>query len=163
MKRLSLWAIALILTGGLSVFSGGRAEESGEGIHVDDRNIALGGADVVAYFGLPPEAGAIYGKTEYSYAWKGATWLFAIEETRERFVESPERYAPQYGGYCAYALSQNKLVGTDPDAWTVYDDKLYLNNNLAGREKWRKDKRGYILKADEYWPAHLEKLLAKAK
>jgi YHS domain-containing protein len=154
---------ALLVIGGLTVFSGGSPEDSGQGIHVDGENIALKGADVVAYFGIPPEANAIYGKVEYSYEWKGATWLFATEETEERFRDNPEQYAPQYGGYCAYALSQNKLVGTDPDAWTIYNDKLYLNKNLKSRERWRKDKDGYIARADQYWPAHLEQLLSKAK
>ncbi len=145
------------------LFSGGSPEDSGEGIYVDSKHIALNGADVVTYYGLPPEAGAVYGKAEISHEWKGATWLFASDETRERFIEDPERYAPQYGGYCAYALSQNKLVGTDPDAWTIYNDRLYVNNNLKGRERWRQDKDGYIVKADAFWPVHLEQLLAKAK
>ena len=163
MTRTTLFTIIFTLIGGTLLFEGGSPEDSGEGIYVNGKHIALKGADVVAYYGLPPEAGAVYGRSEISHEWKGATWLFATDETRERFIEDPERYAPRYGGYCAYALSQNKLVGTDPDAWTIYDDRLYVNNNLKGRERWREDKDGYIAKADAYWPGHLEKLLAKAK
>lgn len=163
MTRTTLLTIIFTLIGGTMLFSGGSPEDSGQGIYVSGKHIALKGADVVAYYGLPPEAGAIYGRPEISHEWKGATWLFATDETRERFIEDPERYAPRYGGYCAYALSQNKLVGTDPDAWTIYGDRLYVNNNLNGREKWRQDKDGYITQADVYWPRHLEKLLAKAK
>ena len=163
MTRITLLTIVIGLTGGTMLFAGGNPEDSGEGIYVSGEQIALNGADVVAYFALPPEAGAVYGRPAYSYKWKGATWLFATKETRDRFIEDPERYAPRYGGYCAYALSQNKLVGTDPDAWTIYGDRLYLNNNLNGRERWRKDKKGYISKADAFWPEHLERILAKAK
>ncbi len=78
-------------------------------------------------------------------------------------MENPEKYAPQYGGYCANTLTLNKLVGTNPDAWTLHNGKLFLNNNLGGRKTWRKDKDGNIEKADNNWPPHLEKLLAKAK
>jgi len=163
MTRTTLFTIIFTLIGGTMLFAGGSPEDSGEGIYVNAKHIALNGADVVAYYGLPPEAGAVYGRSEISHEWKGATWLFATDETRERFIEDPERYAPRYGGYCAYALSQNKLVGTDPDAWTIYGDRLYVNNNLKGRKRWRQDKDGYIVKADGYWPEHLEKLLAKVK
>ena len=163
MTRITLVVISFALVAGATLYGGGKPEDSGEGIHVNGDRVALNGADVMAYQGLPPEAGAVYGRENYSYKWKGATWLFATEETRDRFIEDPERYAPQYGGYCAYALSQNKLVGTDPDAWTIYENKLYLNNSIKGREKWLQETDDYITKADEYWPAHLQRLLSRAE
>ena len=69
----------------------------------------------------------------------------------------PERYAPRYGGYCAYAVSQGKTADIDPDAWTIVDNRLYLNLNKDVQELWEKDRREYIRKADENWPHLLGK------
>ena len=88
--------------------------------------IAIRGYDTVAYFtqGKPVE-----GTEKFSTEWEGATWRFSSQENLELFTTDPEKYAPQYGGYCAYGVAQDSLVKIEPDQWTIYDDKLYLNYN----------------------------------
>ena len=110
--------------------------------------VAVGGYDAVSYFsGMPVE-----GKADITTKWKDAEWRFATAENRDAFVANPDKYAPQYGGYCAFALSKGALVKSDPDAWTVVDSKLYLNFNKAVRENWQEDIPGNISKADGNWP-----------
>ena len=92
------------------------------------------------------------GKGAHSHEWMGATWYFASAENMELFAGDPETYAPQYGGYCAYAVSQGYTAKIDPDAWKIVDDKLYLNFSLKVQKIWEKDIPGYIAAADENWP-----------
>ncbi|MEL7173254.1 MAG: YHS domain-containing (seleno)protein, partial [Pseudomonadota bacterium] len=86
----------------------------------------------------------------------GATWRFSSAENRDLFVENPEKYAPQYGGYCAWAVAQGYTAATDPEAWAIVDDKLYLNYNKSVQAKWEKDVPGHIASADGNWPTVLE-------
>ena len=92
------------------------------------------------------------GKPEFSYKWMDATWRFSSAENRDAFANEPEKYAPQYGGYCAFGTSQGHLVPGDPQAWKVVDNKLYLNYNKDVQKYWLQDVPGYIQKADENWP-----------
>jgi YHS domain-containing protein len=85
---------------------------------------AIEGYDPVAYFN---EGRPVEGKSEFSQEWMDATWYFASAENRDLFAADPEKYAPQYGGYCAWAVSQGYTANIDPQAWKVVDDKLYLN------------------------------------
>ncbi len=73
------------------------------------------------------------------------------------FQKDPEKYAPRYGGYCAYAVSQRKIADIDPEAWTIFREKLYLNLNKDVQKLWEKDMQEYIQKADANWPAILRK------
>ena len=82
----------------------------------------------------------------------GATWYFANAGNKDLFAADPEQYAPQYGGYCAYAVSQGYTAAIDPDAWKIVDDKLYLNFSLKVQKIWEEDIPGYIAKADVNWP-----------
>ena len=159
-KRVVYLIVALSFLTAIACGSGD-PEDSGQGIHVDDKTVAINGADVVAYHTIDASSDAVLGSKEYQHDWKGATWQFASEENRDAFAADPERYAPQYGGYCAYAMAQDKLVGTDPNAWTVRDGKLFLNATLKGRTTWREDISGYVAKADGYWPDWLQKLLTE--
>jgi len=111
--------------------------------------VALDGFDPVAYFtdGRPVE-----GSRDFAYEWQGATWRFASAAHRDLFAAAPEKYAPQYGGYCAWAVAHGYTADTDPEAWSVVDGKLYLNYNLEVRGKWERDVPGYIAKADQNWP-----------
>ncbi len=113
---------------------------------------AIRGYDPVAYFtlGRPTE-----GKAEFSTQWQGATWLFASAENLALFESDPARYAPRYGGYCAYAVSQGYTASIDPDAWSIVDGKLYLNYSRGVQKRWEKDIPGYISAADENWPGVL--------
>lgn len=119
-----------------------------------DRNGAIRGHDPVAYF---DRKGPVKGSKQFSHPWRGATWYFASAENRDKFAAEPERYAPQYGGYCAYAVAQGYTADIDPSAWSIVDGKLYLNYSLRIRERWNKDIPGYISKADASWPAVLQR------
>lgn len=113
---------------------------------------AIRGYDPVAYF---TESRAVKGSERFIHRWKGATWRFASAENRDRFVAAPEKFAPQYGGYCAYGVAQNYAVSIDPRAWSIADGKLYLNYSRSVRQTWNKDIPGYIGKADANWPGVL--------
>lgn len=117
-------------------------------------NLAVGGYDPVAYF----EAGApAKGSKEFSFDYDGATWRFASAENLEKFKASPAAYAPQYGGYCAWAVSQGYTAPGNPQNWSVRDGKLYLNYNDKVQTDWLKDPDGFIAKANVNWPGVLSK------
>lgn len=86
--------------------------------------MAIAGADPVAYF---TESQAVIGSAEFSHEWNGATWHFASAENRDLFSADPEKYAPQYGGHCAWDAAQGYVATIDPTAWSVVDGKLYSN------------------------------------
>ncbi len=111
--------------------------------------VAIGGYDPVAYFtaGKP-----VQGSSDFEYEWMGAKWRFASAADRDQFAADPEKYAPQYGGYCAYAVSQGATADVDPDAWHIEGGKLYLNLSKKVQSIWLKDIPGYIGKADANWP-----------
>ena len=112
-------------------------------------NAAVGGYDTVAYFSVGKP---VKGLSKYKTRWKGADWYFSSMENLDRFKAMPEKYAPQYGGYCAYGVSQNAAVKGDPLLWKIVDGKLYLNINRQVVNIWTKDIPGYIAKADKNWP-----------
>ena len=112
-------------------------------------NKAVKGYDVVAYF---TDGKAVPGAAAFSYEWEGARWLFASAAHRDLFEADPEKYAPQYGGYCAYAVAKGDLVDIDPEAFTIVGGKLYLNYSLDVQKKWSLDIPGYVKKADAAWP-----------
>lgn len=116
------------------------------------REGAIRGYDPVAYFS---EGKPVEGLPEFSHEWNGAQWLFASADNLEMFKQGPEQYAPQYGGYCAYAVANGYTAKTEPEAWTIVDDKLYLNYSLGVRKKWTKDIPGNIKKANDNWPGVL--------
>ena len=118
-----------------------------------DSGLALGGTDPVAYF---RQGEAVAGLTDYALMWRGATWAFSTAETMEAFEMNPDAYAPQFGGYCAYALAQGSLSPTVPEAWTIYQDQLYLNYSLDVRQEWQADIPGYLAMAAPQWPAILQ-------
>ncbi len=115
-------------------------------------NLAIRGYDPVAYF---TEGEPVKGRKEFTLGWQGADWRFASDENRDLFAANPEKYAPQYGGYCAWAVSRNYTAPTDPDAFTVVGGKLYLNYNKKVMEQWLEDRDANIEQADENWPAVL--------
>ena len=111
--------------------------------------LAIDGYDPVAYF---TDSKPVRGSPEFEFEWKGAKWFFASGENRSRFVQSPLSFAPQYGGYCAYAASRGRVAGIRPEAWSIVDGKLYLNFSLKIRSKWEADRDNMILQADGNWP-----------
>jgi YHS domain-containing protein len=115
---------------------------------------AIRGYDPVAYFtdGKPQK-----GEKQHSFTYKGATWYFASEANLNLFSASPEKYAPQFGGYCSYAVSQNYTYETDPSAFTIVEGKLYLNYNQKTMDHWRSKQQEYINSANSNWPGVLKK------
>ncbi len=112
--------------------------------------VAIQGYDPVAYV---TQDAAVAGDASITADYQGATYRFVSTENRDAFVGSPERYAPQYGGFCAYAVSQGYTAPIDPQAFSVVDDKLYLNFSKGVRSRWAKDIPGNIKKGDANWPA----------
>ncbi|MEO0573961.1 MAG: YHS domain-containing (seleno)protein [Pseudomonadota bacterium] len=110
---------------------------------------ALSGYDTVAYF---TDGKPVKGSKKFSTKHNGAKWLFASAANRDAFVANPEKYAPQYGGYCAWAVSQGYTASGDPTVWAIVDDKLYVNYNDDVGATWRKDPVGFIKLADTNWP-----------
>ncbi len=116
-------------------------------------NLAIEGYDAVAYF---TEEQAVKGDGDFEFSWKGANWRFASAANLAAFQAEPERYAPQYGGYCAWAVSQNDTASIDPTQFTVYNGKLYLNYNKKISSRWKSNKDAFIVDADRYWPQLLQ-------
>jgi YHS domain-containing protein len=114
---------------------------------------AILGYDPVAYFA---DGKAVKGLDAYVAEWMGAKWKFASPSHRDLFKNNPQQYAPQYGGYCAYGVSQGKLVSIEPDKFKIIDGKLYLNLNASIQATWLKDPAGYIGVADAKFKALLE-------
>jgi hypothetical protein len=138
-RILKSFAMTLLLLTGLGGMS---ASESSE------EKIAIKGYDTVAYF----KAGkALKGSESFAFGWHNMTWLFINRENRDLFAANPEKYAPQFDGYCAWALAEARLAHTDPEVWKIVDDKLYLNCSDSAYEKWSRDIHGNIKKADENW------------
>ena len=114
---------------------------------------AIAGYDPVAYF----TAGkAVEGDGDFTATWKGANWRFASAANRDLFIADPEKYAPKYGGYCAYAVAQNSTAKIDPTAWAIVDGKLYLNYSHDVQKTWTADRKAYIAAADKNWPGVLQ-------
>ena len=116
--------------------------------------LALSGYDAVAYFS---DGKPVRGRPGYETQWSGARWLFSSAANRDAFVAGPGRYAPQYGGYCAYAVSKGYTASADPMAWRIVDDRLYVNYNKSVQGLWEQDIPGHIAKANGNWPAVLAK------
>lgn len=111
--------------------------------------VAIDGWDPVAYF---TDARPVEGSKEFSFDWNGASWRFASAAHRDLFAGDPARYAPQYGGYCAWAVSQGSTADIDPAAWKIVNGRLFLNYSLDVQQKWAADIPGNIAKGDANWP-----------
>lgn len=118
----------------------------------NEGGLAVGGTDVVAYFTEGTPTG---GSPDITHDHMGVTWRFASEANRDAFIADPEAYMPQYGGYCAFAVSRGYTASTVRDAWTIVDGKLYLNFSLSVRSRWERDIPGNIAKGDANWPSVL--------
>jgi YHS domain-containing protein len=116
-------------------------------------NKAIYGYDTVAYF---TQGKPVKGEDEITSEWRGAIWHFSSAEHKTMFDAAPEKFAPQYGGYCSYAMSRGKFVGVDEEAFTVLNGKLYLNYSKSVREDWLEDTSGFIKLADVEYPANVD-------
>jgi len=151
-------ALAMVFAGALfsgptSAFAGEEINTFGEGGGVfsdpSRTDTAIKGYDPVAYFkaGKP-----VKGLDSFTTQWKGAKWKFSSKENLDLFVASPLKYAPQYGGYCAYGVARGYAVKTEPDQWAIVDDKLYLNYDEGVSKKWKKERAKFIQEADKKFP-----------
>lgn len=112
---------------------------------------AIQGYDPVAYF---TQSQPVKGSKEFSFAHADQVWYFASAENLEVFKSNPEKYAPQFGGYCAYGMSRGYKAKTEPDAWTIVEGKLYLNYNTDVRDNiWNEKQSEFIEKANTNWPS----------
>jgi YHS domain-containing protein len=113
--------------------------------------VGLKGYDAVAYFssGKPT-----LGLDQYSYTWKGTIYRFASAAHLESFKADPRKYLPQYGGYCAYAISIDRIADIDPSRWAIVDGKLYLNNNFFSQSLWSLNKSARIISGDRNWAVY---------
>lgn len=110
---------------------------------------AIRGYDPVAYF---TEDKAVEGSDEFTFEYNQATWLFSSKQNLDLFKADPTKYAPQYGGYCAYAVSQGSTASIKPELFTIVDGKLYLNYSDSINKKWRANKDNFIIGGDKNWP-----------
>lgn len=142
-------------TGSARAQSGSAKKASTHVVYTDDNGVAMNGYDPVAYF---TASRPTRGTAEFSTDWHGATWRFASAENLAAFQQDPERYAPAYGGYCAWGVgAQNDLFPIDPNAWRIVDGTLYLNYNADVQQKWLADIPGFIRSADANWPGLVRK------
>ena len=150
MKLAPLLLIALAI---LSPFASASAfDEINTGYLSDD---AVAGYDTTAYF---QHAAPTEGDSDYSFKWNGATWKFADKASLDLFAANPDKYRPQYGGYCSNQMSLGNLSNIDPGVWLIYDDKLYLFGHDVGRERWENTGVAERIKdADGYWQKYLAK------
>ena len=124
----------------------------------NEAGLALKGYDPVAFF---EDARPALGDPAIGFRWHGILYHFVSEQHRKAFIERPARYLPQYGGYCAYAVSEGTTADGDPQLWAIVDKKLYLNNNPVAKKAWDENRPGRIKAGDQNWP-HIPKLPSKA-
>lgn len=123
-------------------------------INVDKSGLAVQGYDVVAYF---TDSKPVKGSAQYSSNYGGGIYHFASAEHKAAFDKEPAKYAPQFGGFCAYAVSKNTTAKIEPDAFQIVDGRLLLQYDKSIRDKFSKDTAGYLAKADANWPGLVEK------
>ena len=143
-SRITNWFLISFLLGillltGLGSLAAGNAQEFDPAIKM---------YDPVAYF---KESKAVKGDESFTYRRHGMTWYFSTKEHRDLFAANPEKYAPQYDGYCAWAMSEGRKAITDPEVWKIVNGKLYLNCSKSAYEKWIRDIPGNVEKADANW------------
>lgn len=124
-------------------------ESSTSALNLDKQGVAIKGFDPVAYF---TDSKPTEGSSKFTFSYKGATYHFANASNRETFKANPEKFAPQYGGFCAMGVALSKKLDGDPQAWRVVDNKLYLNLNKDVQKKWVEDVPGNLKKAETEWP-----------
>lgn len=114
----------------------------------EKKGLAIGGFDPVAYHAKNT---AVPGNENFRLPYKGSIWQFSSQANLSKFQKEPDKYEPAYGGYCAYGMAQGDVIKSDPNAWSVKDGRLYLNYNMATKEKFDKNSEQMIRKADGHW------------
>lgn len=158
-RHVTLSGLALVLISSAALVAGSAPSMAGQAISVPEvytanaQKLALNGYDPVAYFvsGAPRK-----GQAAIWTHHQGVTWRFENEANKTAFLAQPEKFSPQYGGYCAYAVSQGYTASADPTAWAIVDGKLYVNYNHAVRASWSKQSSGYIKSGDVNWDKRIK-------
>ncbi|MCC2606343.1 YHS domain-containing (seleno)protein [Planctobacterium marinum] len=140
MRKLLVWCFALLFS------AASAADEPVYRSFFGDE--AIDGYDTVAYW---TDSQAIEGKKEFTYEYKGAKWRFASQSNMQLFIADPEKYLPEYGGYCAWAMADDRLASVDGEAWTLFDGKLYLNYNKSVMEDWREQKALFVEQGNGFY------------
>lgn len=138
----------VFLTLGIASFTACTNSEGVKKVNATAENVAIKGFDTVAFFttNTPTE-----GKAEFLHEWNGAKWQFSNAENLDLFKQNPEKYAPQFGGYCSWAVSHGYTADGDPNAWKIVDGKLYLNYNQQVKEKWEAEQQKLIEDGKKNW------------
>ena len=138
----------------LSVWSVSASGQNQPALNLTSNGVAVKGYDVVAY---ETDGAPVKGRVEFEYRWQAAIWRFATAANRDRFAADPGRFAPQFGGYCSWAVSRGYTADVDPEAWRIVDGKLYLNYSRRVQRMWEQDIPGNITKGTANWPGVLSK------
>jgi YHS domain-containing protein len=138
--------VRLVLAGCLS---SGLMLAAADPVNKDRAGVALKGHDPVAYF---TGQKAVKGSARFTHEWMGARWQFVTAGNRDAFAANPEQYAPQFGGYCAWAVSRGYTADIDPEAWKIVDGELYLNYSKDVQKKWEQDIPKRIEEGNRNWP-----------
>jgi len=146
-KSITFWGFALALV--LSFVGLSNSAFAANHVNVNKSGYAIKGYDTVAYFTVGK---ATKGDKKFTAEYQGNKYAFASEANKQAFVADPQAYAPQYGGFCAFAASRNAIAKVDPEAWTIHDNKLYLNYSKSVRETWSEKTVPNIVLADANWP-----------
>jgi len=149
-RRNALLALSALGLAGIAArhAAGQATPPAASAVNVED-GVAIKGTDPVAYF---TDGRPVAGRRDITAEWGGATWRFASAANRERFLAEPERYVPQYGGFCAWAVAEGYKAPIDPRAWRIVDGRLYLNYNASIQRRWERDVPGNIARANRNWP-----------
>ena len=134
---------------GLSGWGQAVNRERGQAVNRERDGLAIDGYDPVAYF---VQSAAVRGRPDLTLVINGTVYRFADSANRDRFQQDPSQFLPQYGGFCAYAVSRGYTADIDPQAWKIVDGKLYLNYSKRAQRLWEEDVPGNIRKGDANWP-----------
>jgi YHS domain-containing protein len=159
-RALAVAVVGFGLLGSVSVPANAFNNQSKASVNLSDNGLALRGYDPVAYFTV---AKPTPGVAEFKATHDGATYQFASAANRDAFLKEPAKFAPQYGGFCAYAAALNKKFDADPNVWKIVDNKLYVNFNADVGAKWNADVPGFIQKANVNWTSIKDKAPADIK
>jgi YHS domain-containing protein len=153
-----LTTVLILLSLAACAATPGRVHQSKQVDEINNEHgLALEGYDPVAYF---REGKPAIGDSAFTSLWHGVTYRFTSAANRDAFMADPERYVPQFGGYCAFAVSRGTTANGDPHQWAIVNDRLFLNNNALAMTLWNEDRSGNIKAGDENWPLISKRPLA---
>lgn len=142
-------AILAVVGGSVAPLTGYAVKQTGGEFNTLYAGLGAKGYDVVAYFA---QGRPVLGTQKHESVYGGVTWRFASKKHLDMFEANPEKYAPQYGGFCSWGAANGKLFDVDPvNGWTIVDGKLYLNFNADLNKTFTQDAAKFIPKANKHW------------